>query len=244
MKPNLVIFSGAGLSRESGIPTFRDSDGLWHGHRVEDVADHEAWQRNPRLVLDFYAARWSTIQSCEPNAAHRSIARLEQKFHVLNITQNIDDLLERAGCTNVWHLHGCINSRKCEWHHNISMYEGDPRFQCDFCEEQTDPVRLGERCPKCAGQLRPNVVWFGEAVDMRERFVSELAENTEVFIGVGTSAQVHPAADLLVTFRTAKRKYFVDLHPPQHATKVLAGFTILAGKATERLPRLVEDLLA
>ena len=109
MKKNIVIFSGAGLSKESGIPTFRDSNGLWHNHNVSDVADHDGWFRNPKLVLDFYKERFENIKKCEPNDAHKAIASLQDKFNVINITQNIDDLLERAGCENVWHLHGSIN---------------------------------------------------------------------------------------------------------------------------------------
>lgn len=238
--PVVVVFSGAGLSNESGIPTFRDSNGLWHNHKVEDVADKEGWKRNPQLVLDFYADRWNNIKKCEPNEAHKALARLEQKFNVLNVTQNIDDLLERAGCTNIWHLHGSINNRKCEWHHSISNLDGDTIFKCDYKEEgHSAPVQMGEKCPKCGGQMRPDVVWFGEAVDMKEQLLMNMAPITEAFIGVGTSAQVHPAAGLLFTFRVAKKKYFIDLNPPLR----LQSFTRLTGKAGEHLPQVVAELL-
>ena len=237
MKKNVVVFSGAGLSKESGVPTFRDAkDGLWENYRVEEVASQDGWRRNKKLVLEFYAARTQQIRACEPNDAHKAIARLQEKFHVLNITQNIDDLLERAGCEHVWHLHGGINFRKCERHRSI----GIGNFDCDFQEPQTEPVMLGEVCPKCSGQLRPDIVWFGEAVDMRERFLLDLADDTEVFIGVGTSAQVYPAAGMLNLFGPARRKYFIDPHPPLQ----FPGFTILAGKAGEHLPKLAAELMA
>lgn len=237
-KPNVVVFSGSGLSQESGIPTFRASDGLWHDHKVEDVAEHGAWKRNPQVMLDFYAARFQNIKDVQPNEAHKAIARLEEKFNVLNVTQNIDDLLERAGCTNVWHLHGSINDRKCEKHKGIIAHEYG--FNCLHQEKNhAAPVKMGDLCPACGGQMRPDVVWFGESVDMRGNFLENLAENTYAFIGIGTSAQVQPAAGLLFTFRVAKKKYFVDLKPPER----LQSYTRLAGTATEHLPKLVDDLL-
>ena len=240
MKEQIVVFSGAGLSAESGIPTFRDSNGLWHNHKVEDVADQQGWQKNPQLVLDFYAERWGNIKKCEPNEGHKSLARLEQKYDVLHVTQNIDDLLERAGCSNVWHLHGSINDRKCEWHKSISNLDGDNVFACDYYEKNhSAPVKMGEKCPKCQGQMRPAVVWFGEAVELQGDRLEKLALNTEAFIGVGTSAQVHPAAGLLTTFRTARKKYFIDLKPPLR----LHSFDLYAGKASEHMPTIVNELL-
>src|SRR5262245_53512152 len=116
----IVVFSGAGLSQESGIPTFRDSNGLWHNHRVEDVATPEAWRRNMPLVLEFYAQRFCGLQEARPNAAHRGLASLESKFRVVHVTQNVDNLLERAGCREIRHLHGSLVHRKCEWHHSIA----------------------------------------------------------------------------------------------------------------------------
>lgn len=237
---NIVIFSGAGLSRESGIPTFRDSNGLWHNHKVEDVATPEGWAANQQLVIDFYAERFKNIHACQPNAAHEAIAKLQEKYNVINITQNIDDLLERAGCTNIWHLHGSINRRKCEKHKGISNLDGDRNFTCDHSESHTEPVKAGDKCPKCGSHMRPDVVWFGEAVDMRVKELEELSDNCEVFIGVGTSAQVHPAAGLLFTFRNANKKYFVDPNPPLR----LHSFDRRAGTATEHLPKIVEELLA
>jgi NAD-dependent deacetylase len=233
----LVVFSGAGLSQESGIPTFRDSNGLWHNHRVEDVASPEAWRRDKSLVLEFYAQRLRGVQSAQPNAAHLSLARLEEKFRVVHVTQNIDDLLERAGCSEIWHLHGSIVHRKCEWHRSIAS--GNPGFSCTFRAGHTEPVSLGEMCPLCGGQLRPDVVWFGEAVDMRYAELDSLRQAAEVFICVGTSARVYPAADLLRFFGGCARKYYVDPQPVP-----VPGYTLLAGPAGEQLRRLADELLA
>jgi NAD-dependent deacetylase len=238
-KKNIVIFSGAGLSRESGSPTFRDSvSGLWHNFRIEDVASSEGWQRNPEVVLKFYQHRLENIRSCEPNAGHLAIAQLEKRFNVLNITQNIDDLLERAGASQVRHLHGSMRYRKCEWHHSIVPASGDPRFACDYRIEQETAVSLGEKCIRCGGQMRPDVVWFGEAVNMQWDALEQLALETDVFIGVGTSARVEPAASLLGVFSQAKERFFVDPDPPLG----LQGFTILKGTAGQQLPALVNSL--
>lgn len=239
MKPRAVIFSGAGLSAESGLSTFRDSGGLWENHRIEDVASPEGWRRNPKLVLDFYAERFRRYRACQPNAAHYAIARLQDKFEVINITQNIDTLLEQAGCQTVWHLHGRADMQKCEWHYDI-FANGDPRFRCDFKSPITKPIEWGDRCPKCGGQLRPDVVWFGEAVDMRQPYLEELIDTAEVFIGVGTSAQVYPAAGLLTLFADTPRKFFIDPNP---AREVLYGYHIFKGKASEEMPKVVERLL-
>jgi NAD-dependent deacetylase len=237
---SLVVFSGAGLSNESGIPTFRDAGGLWHNHRVEDVASRDAWRKDPRLVLDFYSERMKKALACQPNPAHQALARLQIRYRVVNITQNIDDLLERAGCTDVWHLHGDLLHRKCEWHHSIATAVDEPEFVCDFRAPHSEPVQFGEVCPTCGGQLRPDIVWFGEAVDMREDHLSSLVEQADLFLCVGTSAQVYPAAGLVQIFRSAPRKYFIDPKPPAG----LPGYTCLAGPAGQELPRLAEQLLA
>lgn len=238
---NIVIFSGAGLSKESGIPTFRDSkDGLWHNYKVEDVADQEGWKKDPKIVLEFYQHRWENIRACEPNPAHYAIAELEKAGHnVINVTQNIDDLLERAGCNSVWHLHGSIHTRKCEWHKSISNLDGDTIFKCEYRCPQNEPVKLGDKCPACGGQMRPDVVWFGEAVDMKGSYLEDLAKVTDVFIGIGTSAQVSPAAGLLFTFRVAPERYFIDLDPPLR----LQSYTRLKGTASEHMPKLAKELL-
>ncbi|MBW7888521.1 MAG: silent information regulator protein Sir2 [Bacteroidetes bacterium] len=239
MKRTIVIFSGAGLSAESGIPTFRDADGVWEQHRIEDVATPEAWRRNKQLVLEFYAMRFHKAQEVQPNPAHHAIAMLQKNFTVINITQNIDTLLERAGCTSVWHLHGRIDFQKCEHHYSLQFL--DEFFPaCDFSSQIFKPIKLGDTCPKCALQLRPDVVWFGEPVDMRENELFSLQKEADIFIGIGTSAQVYPAAGLLSVFRYTKEKYFID---PKPAYEVLNGFSVLQGTASEQMPKLAESLL-
>jgi NAD-dependent deacetylase len=243
-----VIFSGAGLSAESGVPTFRDSNGLWENHKVEDVASQDGWKRDKQTVLKFYDARFHGIKAVQPNDAHKAIARLQEKFNVINVTQNIDDLLERAGCTNVRHLHGIITRRKCEWHKDISNLDGDMNFVCDYKEDQTSPVTLGEMCPFCpeagrVGQLRPDVVWFGEAVDLPYNYMADLCRevkyNNGVFICVGTSAQVYPAAYLVSFFSQVKNKYIVDKKPIK-----VSDYTLLEGSAGEQMTKLADKLLA
>ncbi len=236
----IVIFSGAGLSKESGIPTFRDSlSGLWENFNIEQVASRGGWLEDPKTVLDFYAARWKNVQACEPNAAHKAIADLDRKFRVINITQNIDDLLEKAGASHVQHLHGRIHARKCEWHQSISGIPGDQEFCCDYRVDQIAPVQIGEKCPKCGGQLRPDVDWFGEAVDMKWDYYQELAQTTDVFIGVGTSGRVEPAATLLSVFLPAKERYFIDPDPMQG----LRTYELLQGTACKHMPILAKSLI-
>lgn len=244
MKKLAVVFSGAGLSQESGIPTFRDSKtGLWENHKVEDVASLEGWERDQNLVLNFYAERLKNVKSSEPNEAHLSLARLQEKYRVVNITQNVDDLLERAGCEEVIHLHGTLFRRKCEKHKSISNLDGDTNYTCDFVEPQSEPVQVGELCPSCGGQLRPDVVWFGEAVDIDYHQVKELAKeakyNDGVFICVGTSAQVAPASLLIPLFAQIKNKYLIDKGPIS-----LSSFTVLKGNAGEKMKYLVDCLLS
>ncbi len=235
----IVIFSGAGLSAESGIPTFRDSGGLWEQHLIEDVASPEGWYRNKKLVLDFYAARFLKQLECEPNPAHRATAQLSQHHHVINITQNIDTLLERAGCTDVWHFHGRIDFQKCEHHYSLA-FSTDEEFECDYRSQISKPIQIGDQCPKCGGQLRPDIVWFGEPVDMRENELSDLIRTADIFIGVGTSAQVYPAAGLLPMFRKTKEKYFIDPNP---AYEMLDGFEVMKGSASELMQKLVKKIM-
>ncbi len=237
-KKTIVIFSGAGLSTESGIPTFRDSGGLWEQHRIEDVASPEGWMRNKKMVLDFYAARFLKQQQCQPNPAHHAIAALGKHHTVINITQNIDTLLERAGCEHVWHLHGRIDMQKCEHHHSIGFTYEDA--SCDYHSAISQPIKFGDACPHCGGQLRPDIVWFGEAVDMREEYLQKLTSRTDIFIGVGTSAIVYPAAGLLPLFRHTPEKYFIDPNPNYD---VLDNYAMLQGTASEQMPKLVEKLV-
>ncbi len=235
----IVVFSGAGLSAESGIPTFRDSGGLWEQHRIEDVASPEGWERNKQLVLNFYEQRYLKSLQCRPNPAHDAIAQLQHTFEVINITQNIDTLLERAGSKNVWHLHGRIDYQKCEFHYSIPPFD-DASFTCNYRAQITSPTKLGDLCPKCGSQLRPDVVWFGEAVDMRQEYLDEQVETADIFVGIGTSAQVYPAAGLLPLFSRTPQKFFIDPHP---AYDKLEGYEVLEGAASEQMPRLTAMLL-
>jgi len=241
-RKTIVVFSGAGLSKESGVPTFRDAFGLWNSHEVDEVASRKAWddQQSRTALLNFHAERWHEVRRAEPNAAHRAIADLEEKFDVLNITQNFDDLLERAGCSNVWHLHGDILTGKCEWHMSAGCLYDHRNYTCDYRRALHEPVKLGDQCPKCGGQMRPDVVWFGECVDMKPELVKELVSKTEVFVAVGTSAQVQPAAGLLTKFVPAPKKYYIDPRPPRRPR----SFTRLKGTAGYYMPVLVKELLA
>jgi NAD-dependent deacetylase len=234
-----VIFSGAGLSAESGIPTFRGSNGLWDNYCIEEVASPEGWAKDPALVLEFYRQRFEQMQNCKPNAAHDAIAQLQEKFDVLCITQNIDTLLEKAGVNNVIHLHGQIDYAKCEWYCSIPPRNADR--ECDYRTEITEALKMGDRCPKCDKQLRPDVVWFGEAVSLPKREIRQILPEVEVFIGVGTSAQVYPAAHLLYYFEDTPQKYFIDPNPP---TVLLENYTFLLGTAAEKMTELVKFLLA
>ena len=194
-KQKLVVLSGAGVSAESGLKTFRDSDGLWEGHRVEDVATPEAWYRDPQLVLDFYNMRRQNVATAEPNAAHFAIARLEDQYDVTIVTQNIDDLHERAGSTNVMHLHGEIFKMRSENNEElIYPIRGD--------------IKLGDIAQDGA-QLRPHIVWFGEPVYIIEHAIPVMQE-AEVFVLVGTSLVVYPAAGLVDYVRDSVPKYVLD----------------------------------
>ena len=239
----VIVFSGAGLSADSGIPTFRDSGGLWENHNVADVAEHESWFRDKGMVLRFYADRFNQYKNCKPHLGHEALANLEQKFKVTHITQNIDDLLEQAGCTDVRHLHGQIRMKKCEWHKEITTLDGDGRFICDFKTELTEPVKLGELCPKCGGQMRPDVVWFNEAVNLDYNEMKEMCTdvkyNDGVFICAGTSVQVYPAGYFVSFFSQVKNKFIVDRKPQK-----IADYQLIEGKASEQMPILVETLMA
>ena len=182
MKKKLVVLTGAGISAESGIKTFRDSDGLWEGHNVLDVATPEGWYKNPALVLDFYNQRRKQLKEVEPNLGHLILAELENEFDVFIITQNVDDLHERAGSTNVLHLHGeLLKVRSTKNPNYILDWQYDLNFG-DFDENKN--------------QLRPHIVWFGEEVPALEEAITR-AESADYFAVIGTSSQVYPAAGLI-----------------------------------------------
>src|SRR6478609_9591107 len=183
MKKKLVVLSGAGISAESGIATFRDANGLWEGHDVMEVASPEGWRKNRELVLDFYNQRRKNAHNVKPNRGHEILAELEKNFDVTIITQNVDDLHERAGSTNVIHLHGKLFESRSTLDENLI-------YPIEGWE-----LKLGDKCER-GSQLRPNIVWFGEMVPMME-VAAQIASEADVFLVVGTSMVVYPAAGLI-----------------------------------------------
>lgn len=198
-KQVLVVLSGAGISAESGLKTFRDSDGLWEGYDVAEVATPQAWYKNPSLVLDFYNMRRRNVKDAVPNAAHLALAELEQYYDVHIVTQNIDDLHERAGSTNVLHLHGEIFKMRSELNEEL-VYP------------ITDDIIMGDLAQD-GGQLRPHIVWFGEAVPMIEQAIP-IMQQADVFVLIGTSLAVYPAAGLVDYLPDSISKYVVDKSIP------------------------------
>ncbi|MGY3055574.1 NAD-dependent deacetylase [Pedobacter sp. UYEF25] len=207
----LVVFTGAGISAESGLKTFRDADGLWEGYNIEDVATPEAWKRDPKLVQQFYNERREQILNAAPNEAHKIVASLDEFFDLTIITQNIDDLHERAGSKNVVHLHGIITR---------SQSSADPKLTYPIVGSK---IEMGALC-ELGSQLRPHVVWFGEEVPMIEK-ASVLCSQADIFILVGSSLAVYPAAGLLEFVPSDAVKYIIDPKIPsisayQHVVKV------------------------
>lgn len=227
----LVVFSGAGMSAESGIHTFRDSDGLWEQYRVEDVATPEAWAKNPALVQHFYNARRKNILAAEPNAAHQAIAALEQYFDVHVITQNIDDLHERAGSQQVLHLHGNIRLAKTSGPNSQYSEEFFPVLG-DSLDLQRD------RCPQ-GYPLRPHVVWFGEAVPAYSE-AEALVQQADIFVVIGTSLQVHPVAGLIHHVPKQAAAYYID--PKAEQQHLPAQYQKITATATVGLGQLLSDL--
>ncbi len=223
----IVVFTGAGISRESGIATFRDSDGLWANHRIEDVCTPEALARNRNGVIDFYNMRRREVLSKEPNAAHRALVDLERKFDVEIITQNIDDLHERAGSSRVTHLHGEIRKLR-------SSVDELATVPIEGWKQQYDA-----RHPD-GSLLRPFVVFFGENVPMLDRAV-EITRTADLMIVVGTSLQVYPAASLVHRLRPGTPIYIIDPNTPDIR---LADLNIIREPASVGVPRLVGELLA
>ncbi|WP_250631539.1 SIR2 family NAD-dependent protein deacylase [Rhodoflexus caldus] len=225
MLPRLVVLSGAGISAESGIPTFRDFNGLWNNYRIEDVASPEGWRKNPQLVLDFYNMRRKDAQKAQPNRAHYVLAELQEDFDVTVVTQNVDDLHERAGSKNVIHLHGSLFKMRSS---------KDESLVFDIKED----IKLGDKCP-LGSQLRPHIVWFGEAVPLIET-AAEIVASADAFIVVGTSLQVYPAAGLIEETRDAIPKFVVDTKIPYISPRL--GFNALEGKASEGMERVKDEL--
>lgn len=226
-KKKLVVFTGAGISAESGIKTFRDSGGLWEQYRIEDVATPLAWQKNPSLVIEFYNQRRKQVMEAEPHAGHFILAKLEKHFDVQIITQNIDDLHERAGSAHVLHLHGEIMKVRSTL---------DPTLIYPL---KSWELKLGEKCEK-GSQLRPHIVWFGEMVPEMDKAIM-LAEQADIFVTVGTSLVVYPAAGLLQHAPAKAEKYLVD--PGDFEKSLIKGVHHIKEKASTGLTMLAEELL-
>jgi NAD-dependent deacetylase len=204
MKNNLVVLTGAGVSAESGVSTFRDSDGLWENHRVEDVASIEGWYRNPSLVLEFYNARRTQLATVKPNAAHLAIASLEEEWNVTVVTQNVDNLHERAGSTKIIHLHGELTKVRPEnCYNDRDGFSEETVFDIGY-----ETIEIGDNAPNGA-QLRPHIVWFGEAVPKIDQAV-DAVEAADVILIVGTSLQVYPAAGLYAFAKAGTPIYIID----------------------------------
>lgn len=225
MKKKLAVLTGAGVSAESGLKTFRDSDGLWEGYNIEDVATPRAWRKDPKLVLEFYNYRRKNVRDAQPNAAHYGLAELEKNFDVTIITQNIDDLHERAGSSNVLHLHGEIFKMRSE------------RDESLIYEIRSD-IELGDKAGDGA-QLRPHIVWFEEPVPMIEEAIP-VVHQADIFVVVGTSLVVYPAAGLVSYARTDIPKYIVDKKIPY--TSYVSNLTAIEKPATEGVKELLEKL--
>lgn len=220
-KPKIVVFTGAGISAESGIQTFRDSNGLWHEHRIEDVATPEGFAADPALVLEFYNQRRQNVLNARPNAAHLALARLEACFEVVIVTQNIDDLHERAGSSQVIHLHG-------------EILKGQSSADADLVVPLRRPtIELGEAAPD-GSQLRPHVVWFGEQVLHLDAAAHHFTQAHKV-LTIGTSLSVFPAAALVEYSPIEAEKLLIAFE----VQRVPAEFQYLQGKATELVPPIV-----
>ena len=227
MRKKIVVLTGAGISAESGIKTFRDADGLWEGHDVMQVASPQGFAKNPELVLDFYNQRRRQLLEVKPNKAHISLAKLEMHFEVDIVTQNVDDLHERGGSTNVLHLHGELLKVRSTINENVVL-------------PWTKDLNLGDFCEH-GNQLRPHIVWFGEQVPLLEKAV-EIVEKADIIIIIGTSMQVYPAAGLISFAQPAIPIYFIDPNPSESISEY-GNVTIIKNTATKGLPILVADLI-
>ena len=220
---NIVVFSGAGISAESGLGTFRDSGGLWDKYKIEDVATPQAFKKNPELVLEFYNIRRRQLLSSSPNPAHYSLNKLQDNFNLQIITQNIDDLHERSGTKNVLHIHGQLRQSKSTLDEMVYQIEGSELI-------------LGDICPNGA-QLRPNVVWFGESVPMMENAI-EIVKKADLFVIIGTSLNVYPAASLIHYATSSCEKYIIDPN-----AELVEDIKVIRELASVSVPKLVDQIL-
>ncbi|HLF65283.1 MAG TPA: NAD-dependent deacylase [Saprospiraceae bacterium] len=229
MKRKVVVLTGAGMSAESGLSTFRDAGGLWEGHDVMQVASPEGWASDMDLVLEFYNQRRRQLLSARPNEGHLALTRLEDKFDVAIVTQNVDDLHERAGSQQVIHLHGeLLKARSTRYPELVYAWTKD-LLRGDLCER--------------GGQLRPHIVWFGEAVPMMDQAIEHISEAVIVIV-IGTSMQVYPAAGLIYYAPMDAKIYYIDPRPQINTELALRlQLNVMRIKAGEGIPRLVDDLL-
>ena len=227
MKKKLVALTGAGISAESGLATFRGADGLWEGHRIEEVPTPEGWAANPELVLVFYNQRRAAARAAQPNPGHLALAALEQAFEVVIVTQNVDDLHERAGSGRVIHLHGKLFESRSSY------------FDQLVYPMESDRIELGDLCEQ-GHQLRPNIVWFGEAVPLMEQAVDEAA-TADIFLVIGTSLQVYPAAGLVSYVPGSCPIYIID--PQQPPVSARRNLRFVSEPASTGVPRVAAELL-
>ncbi len=224
----IAILTGAGISAESGIKTFRDANGLWEGHDIMEVASPQGWKRNPKLVLDFYNKRRAQLKLVEPNAAHTSLVELESKYNVQVITQNVDDLHERAGSSHIIHLHGELKKIRSQINpDHIEYLEGD--------------LHIGHKCP-FGGQLRPHIVWFGESVPKIQDAATHVSL-ADIIVIIGSSMQVYPAAGLTTYAPDNSEIYYIDAKPTINFELQQRNINVIAGTATKCVPELVKKLL-
>jgi NAD-dependent deacetylase len=226
MKKHIVVLTGAGISAESGIKTFRDADGLWEGHDVMEVASPEGFAQNPELVLNFYNERRKQLKEVKPNQAHLNLAILEKDYKVTIITQNVDDLHERAGSTDVVHLHGELRKiRSTRDENDIKIWDKD--------------LKLGDTCEK-GHQLRPHIVWFGEAVPMIDTAV-KICYAADILIIIGTSMQVYPAASLIDYVQPNTPIYYIDPKPAINDSGKITVISKSATEGTKDIMRILKD---
>jgi len=223
----IVVFTGAGMSADSGLRTFRDADGLWEGHAIQEVATPEGWQKNPEKVLNFYNERRKQAWEVDPHAGHKALTELENQYDVTIVTQNVDSLHERAGSSDVVHLHGNLSKARSE---------KDPSLIIDIGSK---PIEIGDTAED-GEQLRPHVVWFGERVPNMDK-AAQIMRQADIIIVIGTSLVVYPAAGLIDYVPSSTPGYLVD--PAEHNREDLKNWNHIQEKAVYGVPKLVDKLI-
>lgn len=238
-KKKIVVFSGAGLDRESGVLTFRDcKDGLWNNYKIDEVATPEGWEKDPQKVLDFYNERRREMPNVEPNRAHKALVDLEEDYDVIHVTQNVSDLLERAGASKVYHLHGELTKARGETGNKIS-----DRFKpTKMIDIGYNDIKLGDLCEENGKQLRPNVVWFGEYPQHVDRGYKAI-ENADILLIVGTSLQIGYTLDMLQSIKNGGRVIYIDPEPMNYLSNYGMKVEYIRERAEKGVTTLVELLL-